>query len=138
MQDMHFLFNKGERLMKKFSIGYRTLKTALGASIAIAVAQFFDLQFYTAAGILTILSVQPTKKKSLHAVYTRVISSIVGIALAYFFFGIFGYNAIVIRNYAVVFYPNNCIARCIRRICFKCGNYYAYLFAGKFHSRSFI
>ena len=83
--------------MKKFSIGYRTLKTALGASIAIAVAQFFDLQFYTAAGILTILSVQPTKKKSLHAVYTRVISSIVGIALAYFFFEIFGYNAIKIR-----------------------------------------
>ena len=72
--------------MKKFSIGYRTLKTALGAAIAIAVAQFFDLQFYTAAGILTILSVQPTKKKSLHAVYTRVISSIVGIAPCILYF----------------------------------------------------
>ena len=59
--------------MRKFSIGYRTLKTAIGAAIAIAVAQFFDLQFYTAAGILTILSVQPTKKKSLHAVYIHVL-----------------------------------------------------------------
>ncbi len=67
--------------MKKFSIGYRTLKTALGAAIAIAIAQYFDLQFFTAAGILTILCVQPTKKKSLHAVYTRIVSSIVGIAL---------------------------------------------------------
>ena len=91
--------------MKKFSIGYRTLKTALGAAIAIAVAQFFDLEFYTAAGILTILSVQPTKKKSLHAVYTRVISSIVGIALAYFFFGIFGYNAIVLGIMLLFFIP---------------------------------
>ena len=78
--------------MKKFSIGYRTLKTAVGAAIAIAIAQFFDLQFYTAAGILTILSVQPTKKKSLHAVYTRVVASIIGMALAYVFFEIFGYQ----------------------------------------------
>ena len=62
--------------MKKFSIGYRTLKTALGAAIAIAIAQFFDLQFFTAAGILTILSIQPTKRKSVHAVYTRIVSTI--------------------------------------------------------------
>ena len=91
--------------MKKFSIGYRTLKTALGAAIAIAVAQFFDLQFYTAAGILTILSVQPTKKKSLHAVYTRVVASIVGMILAYVFFEIFGYHAIVFGIMLLLFIP---------------------------------
>ena len=91
--------------MKKFSIGYRILKTALGDSIAIAVAQFFDLQFYTAAGILTILSVQSTKKKSLHAVYTRVVSSIVGMALAYLFFGIFGYNSVVLGIMLLLFIP---------------------------------
>lgn len=102
---MHFLIKKGERLMKKFSIGYRTLKTALGAAIAIAVAQFFDLQFYTAAGILTILSVQPTKKKSLYAVYTRVVSSIIGIVLACSFFEIFGYNPIILGIMLLLFIP---------------------------------
>ena len=91
--------------MKKFSIGYRTLKTAVGAAIAIAIAQFFDLQFYTAAGILTILSVQPTKKKSLHAVYTRVVASIVGMILAYVFFEIFGYHAIVFGIMLLLFIP---------------------------------
>lgn len=91
--------------MKKFSIGYRTLKTAVGAAIAIAIAQFFDLQFYTAAGILTILSVQPTKKKSLHAVYTRVVASIIGMILAYIFFEIFGYYAIVLGIMLLFFIP---------------------------------
>ena len=91
--------------MKKFSIGYRTLKTAVGAAIAIAIAQFFDLHFYTAAGILTILSVQPTKKKSLHAVYTRVVASMIGMALAYVFFEIFGYHAIVLGIMLLLFIP---------------------------------
>ncbi|MER2000144.1 MAG: aromatic acid exporter family protein, partial [Lysinibacillus sp.] len=61
--------------MKKFSIGYRTLKSAIGAAVSIAIAQFFGLQFYASAGMLTILSVQTTKRKSLKAVYTRVVAS---------------------------------------------------------------
>jgi uncharacterized membrane protein YgaE (UPF0421/DUF939 family) len=91
--------------MKKFSIGYRTLKTALGASIAIAIAQYFDLQFFSAAGILTILCVQPTKKKSVHAVYTRVVASFVGIILAYLFFEIFGYHPITLGLMLLLFIP---------------------------------
>lgn len=91
--------------MKKFSIGYRTLKTALGASIAIAIAQYFDLQFFSAAGILTILCVQPTKKKSVHAVYTRVVASIIGIILAYLFFEIFGYHPIILGLMILLFIP---------------------------------
>ncbi len=91
--------------MKKFSIGYRTLKTALGASIAIAIAQYFDLQFFSAAGILTVLCVQPTKKKSVHAVYTRVVASIIGIILAYLFFEIFGYNPVVLGLMILLFIP---------------------------------
>ena len=71
--------------MKKFSIGYRTLKTAIGAAVAIAIAQYFDLQFFTAAGILTILSIQPTKRKSLHAVYTRIVSTFIGILMHLYF-----------------------------------------------------
>ena len=91
--------------MKKFSIGYRTLKTALGASIAIAIAQYFDLQFFSAAGILTVLCVQPTKKKSVHAVYTRVVASIIGIILAYLFFEIFGYHPVVLGLMILLFIP---------------------------------
>ncbi|WP_431029893.1 aromatic acid exporter family protein [Lysinibacillus sp. LZ02] len=91
--------------MKKFSIGYRTLKTALGASVAIAIAQYCNLDFFTAAGILTVLSVQPTKKKSLHAVYTRVVASAIAMILAYVFFEIFGYNPVILGIMLVVFIP---------------------------------
>lgn len=91
--------------MKKFSIGYRTLKTALGASIAIAISQFFDLQFYTAAGILTILCIQPTKRKSVHAVYTRVVASIVGMLIAFLLFETFGYSPLVLAIVLVLFIP---------------------------------
>lgn len=91
--------------MKKFSIGYRTLKTALGAAVAVGVAQYFDLAFFTAAGILTILCVQPTKKKSVHAVYTRVVASAVGMIFAYIFFEIFGYNPLVLGIMLLLFVP---------------------------------
>lgn len=91
--------------MKKFSIGYRTLKSAIGAAISIAVAQLIGLQFFASAGMLTILSIQPTKKKSLHAVYTRVVASLVGLLLAFIFFKIFGYNAIALAAMLTLFIP---------------------------------
>ena len=91
--------------MKKFSIGYRTLKTALGASVAIAIAQYLELNFYTAAGILTILCIQPTKRKSVHAVYTRIVSSLVGMTFAFVFFEIFGYHAAVLGIVLILFIP---------------------------------
>lgn len=91
--------------MKKFSIGYRTLKTAVGASIAIAIAQFFELDFFSAAGILTILCVQPTKRKSVRAVYTRIVASLVGMLFAFLFFETFGYYPIVLGIVLVLFIP---------------------------------
>lgn len=45
-----------------FKIGYRTLKTALGTALAIYIAQMLGLQNYSAAGIITILCIQVTKK----------------------------------------------------------------------------
>ena len=91
--------------MKKFSIGYRTLKTALGTSIAIAIAQYFELQFFTAAGILTILSIQSTKRKSVHAVYTRIVSSVIGMLYAFLFFEIFGYHPYLLGIVLLLFIP---------------------------------
>lgn len=92
--------------MKKFSIGYRTLKTAIGAATAIAIAQYFQLNFYTAAGILTILCVQPTKRKSVHAVYTRVVASIVSMTLSFIFFDLlFGYNPLTMLIVLLLFVP---------------------------------
>ena len=114
--------------MKKFSIGYRTLKTAFGASVAIAIAQYFDLQFFTAAGILTILCIQPTKRKSVHAVYTRIVSTFVRYLCIYIFRNIRLFIEFVFGDCAHSIYSYDCFAWGCRRICFKCGHYDAHLF----------
>jgi len=91
--------------LKKFSIGYRTLKTATGAAIAIAIAQYFELASYASAGILTILCVQPTKKKSLHAAYTRFVASIIGMLYAFLSFELFSYHPLTLAGMLIIFIP---------------------------------
>ncbi|MFJ7732217.1 aromatic acid exporter family protein [Lysinibacillus sp. NPDC097231] len=91
--------------MKKFSIGYRTLKTAIGTAIAIAIAQYFELASYASAGILTILCVQPTKKKSLRAVYTRFVASIIGMFYAFLSFQLFSYHPLTLAGMLLIFIP---------------------------------
>lgn len=96
---------KEEVVIKKFKIGYRTVKTAVGAAIAIAIAHYFDLQYFSSAAILTILCIQTTKKKSVHAVYTRLIASFIGMAFAYLALETFGYNPIVLGCMILIFIP---------------------------------
>ncbi|MBQ9999250.1 aromatic acid exporter family protein, partial [Bacillus subtilis] len=50
-----------------FKIGYRTIKTALGTALAIYISQLLHLQNYASAGIITILCIQITQKRSLQA-----------------------------------------------------------------------
>ncbi|TWT26104.1 aromatic acid exporter family protein [Planomicrobium sp. CPCC 101110] len=91
--------------LKRFSIGYRTLKTAAGAAIAISLAQFFDLDYYVSAGILAILCIQPTKKKSIRAAFTRFVASLIAIAYAFIFFEGFAYHPAILGILILLFIP---------------------------------
>lgn len=57
-----------------FKIGYRTVKTAIGTGAAVFIAQLLGLEFYSSAGILVILCVQNTKRKSLQVSLHRFFS----------------------------------------------------------------
>lgn len=96
---------KEEVDIKRYKIGYRTIKTAVGATIAIAIASYFNLDFASSAAILTILCIQTTKKKSIHAVYTRFVASLIGMAFAYLLFETFDYNPIVLGIMILLFIP---------------------------------
>ncbi len=74
-------------------------------AFSIAIAQYFGLQFFTSAAILTILCIQTTKKKSLQAVYTRFVASIVGMLFSFVAFETFGYNPIVLVLMVILFIP---------------------------------
>jgi uncharacterized membrane protein YgaE (UPF0421/DUF939 family) len=91
--------------LKPYRIGYRTMKTALGAAIAIYLAQLIGLEYYVSAGILTILCIQPTKKKSVRAAFSRFVASMIAIAFAYVFFELGTYNPAMLGLLIVLFIP---------------------------------
>lgn len=91
--------------LKPFSIGYRTMKTAAGVAIAIYLAQLLQLEYYVSAGILTILCIQPTKKRSIRAAFSRLIASLIAIAFAFVFFEGIAYHPITIGIMILLFIP---------------------------------
>lgn len=91
--------------MKRFSIGYRTLKTAIGVMLAVAISYYAGLEFYGSAAILTILCIQTTKKKSLHAVYTRVVATFVVMILAYILFEGISYHPLILGILILLLIP---------------------------------
>lgn len=91
--------------LKKYRIGYRTMKTAAGVAIAISLAQLLQLDYYVSAGILTILCIQPTKKKSIRAAFSRLVASLIAIAYAFIFFEGIAYHPLTIGVMILLFIP---------------------------------
>ncbi|WP_234121564.1 aromatic acid exporter family protein [Clostridium hydrogenum] len=86
-------------------IGLRTIKTAFGAALAIFIAEFLGLKYASAAGIITILSIQNTKKTSLVIAFQRMASTVLALFISCVLFEILGYNPIVFGLYLIVFIP---------------------------------
>ncbi|UII54762.1 aromatic acid exporter family protein [Cytobacillus spongiae] len=89
----------------KFSIGFRTLKTALGTAVSIMIAQFIGLDNFVSAGILTILCIQVTKKKSLRASWDRFVACLLGMVFSIAFFEGIAYHPIMIGVLLLFFIP---------------------------------
>jgi uncharacterized membrane protein YgaE (UPF0421/DUF939 family) len=88
-----------------FRIGYRTLKTGIGTALAISLAQFFQLDNFVSAGILTILCIQNTKKKSVQASSSRFAACVIAMLFSAAFFEFIAYHPAVIGLLLLVFIP---------------------------------
>lgn len=86
-------------------IGYRTIKTAIGAPIAISIAQLLGISNVITAGILTILSIQPSQKRSIINAKDRFLACIIAIIFSLLFFNIFGYYVVVVGVMLLFFIP---------------------------------
>lgn len=86
-------------------IGYRTLKTAVAAALAMWIAEEMQLDYYVFAAIITILSIQATRKKSFRASYERIMASLLAIGVGYILFEVIGYRPIAIALYFIIFLP---------------------------------
>jgi uncharacterized membrane protein YgaE (UPF0421/DUF939 family) len=95
----------GRRWWHMFKIGYRTVKTAIGAAAAIFIAQLFHLQFYSSAGILVILCVQNTKRKSLQVSVQRFLACLLAMVFSLAIFKTVGYNALAIGILLLLYIP---------------------------------
>lgn len=86
-------------------IGLRTIKTAVGAAVAILLAYYLHLEYWSAAGIITVLSVQNTTKSSFRLAFFRIISTAIAFLIAIISFRIIGYNAIAFGIFLLLFIP---------------------------------
>jgi uncharacterized membrane protein YgaE (UPF0421/DUF939 family) len=92
-------------MFMSYRIGYRTIKTALGTTIAIILAHHFGLENYVSAGILTILCIQPTKKRTVRTSWDRFIACILAMPASYVFFELFFYHPVMIGIMLLLFIP---------------------------------
>lgn len=82
---------------------FNTLKIAGSALIAILLATTADIQFAVAAGIVTILTIQPTKKETIRTASGRFYAFMSAIAIAYVCFETLGYNLTGFSLYLILF-----------------------------------
>ncbi|MGM8365075.1 aromatic acid exporter family protein [Virgibacillus sp. W0181] len=86
-------------------IGYRTIKTAIGTPIAISIAQLFGVTNFVSAGILTILCIQPSRKRSVLSAWDRFLACVLAIVFSIIFFELLGYSPIVVGVMLAIFIP---------------------------------
>ncbi|SOC39330.1 aromatic acid exporter family protein [Ureibacillus acetophenoni] len=86
-------------------MGYRTIKTAIGAGLAIWIATLLELEFASFAAIIVIMCIETTKKKTLHSIQKKFFASLLSLLLGSIFFELLGYNPIVLTLFILFFVP---------------------------------
>ena len=82
---------------------FNTLKITFSAIIAIVFAYLFHLDFYISAGIVTILTIQSTKKETIYTALERLIAFCIAILISYITNTLLGYSIISFGVY-LLFY----------------------------------
>ena len=81
----------------------KILKIAAGAGIAIALAEGAGLKYSTAAGVITLLSIQDTKKETIRVMALRLCSFGLALVFSAVCFFLFGYGALAISAFLLLF-----------------------------------
>ena len=101
---LFFIYMHGRQSMK-FRIGYRTIKTAVGTAISILIAQQLGFHNFASAGILTILCIQVTKRRSLRTAWDRFLACVLAMPISALFFEGIAYQPTVIGIMLLFFIP---------------------------------
>jgi len=86
-------------------IGYRTLKTAFGVVIAMYLAITLELNDATSAGIITILSLQNTRKQSVQLAIKIIGAFLLALFISVILFRLLGYTPFIFGLFLLIFIP---------------------------------
>lgn len=91
--------------MKRKPDFLKILKIAIGAGLAIGTAESIGLKYSASAGIITLLSIQDTKKETIRVMVLRLLSFLVSLGLAAVCFKMFGYTTVAVCFFLLLFAP---------------------------------
>ena len=80
-----------------------TIKISFAAICAVLVAQLMHLEFAVSAGIVAILSVQPTKKETLQTALSRFLAFAIALIISAVLFNVFSFSFPIFFAYLVLF-----------------------------------
>ncbi|SDC45418.1 Uncharacterized membrane protein YgaE, UPF0421/DUF939 family [Paenibacillus sp. UNCCL117] len=86
-------------------MGIRVIKTAIAVIIAIYAAQALGLSSPLSTGLLAVLGVDVTKKRSIATSVQRIVASVFGLLLSVGLFLLLGFHVWVIGLYIMLMYP---------------------------------
>ncbi|GGM22244.1 hypothetical protein GCM10011351_05160 [Paraliobacillus quinghaiensis] len=86
-------------------IGYRTIKTAVATPLAIWIAELMQLDNFVSAGIIAVLCIQTTRKRSFLSAWHRFGACLIAMLYGFIIFEIVGYHPISIGLLMLVFIP---------------------------------
>lgn len=88
--------------MSKSSI-LQVVKIAVGSTLAIIICNMLNLKYSTSAGVITLLTIQGTKKETLKIAGKRVLAYFMSLIIAFLVFHIWGYYFWVFAIYLFLF-----------------------------------
>lgn len=75
---------------RRRKMAIKVLKIAVGSCMAVAIAQFFELQYATSAGIVALLTVQDTRRDTIRLAAERLFSFLLSVLLVFVCFRYIG------------------------------------------------
>lgn len=100
----YFFEKKRNWMYGKMKINWiKILKISIGSSLAVFLANLIGLQNATSAGIITLLSIQNTKKETLSIAGKRILAFFIAVTVAFVFFRFLGFHLLSFGLFLFVF-----------------------------------
>lgn len=86
------------------------LKMTIGFMVGMLIAMLIGLPYFYTAGVIAVLSLEPTRKSSIESGIKRVIASLVGLGIAVLLFYLIGYGVWALFLFVAIFIPLSFLA----------------------------